>query len=395
MTISTTGWLFGTASLGLILMAMVFLFWPILKRKTDTEQSRKAINVSLYESRVAELEQARSLDEIDNEEAELLKNEAAQHLLQDTAGDDHRQNGSQSRTWPLLLAGLLIPVFTIFVYLQGDGWRLLGAHDQSPPWDFIIQRAERRLAEDPEDIETWTFLARSQRSLEQYEEASRAYAEVNKLSEYSNPNLLVEEGESIAMIDEGNLRGRPTELFDLALSIDPKHGRALWYAGLAAVQRSDKQAAIGHWQTLSAEELPDSFRQVLERQLRKLGAEPLQPQKPAPVLNVSVDISEALRAGIPINTPVFVYARAVEGQGMPLAAKRITLGDLPAIVELDDSMRMAGGEALSSLTQWKITARVAKSGQAQSRAGDPIGETILQKNDALTGKPLLIDRLVQ
>ena len=80
---------------------------------------------------------------------------------------------------------------------------------------------------------------------------------------------------------------------------------------------------------------------------------------------------------------------------MPLAAKRITLGDLPALVELDDSMRMAGGEALSSLTQWKITARVAKSGQAQSQAGDPIGETILQKNDALTSKTLLIDRLVQ
>lgn len=55
---------------------------------------------------------------------------------------------------------------------------------------------------------------------------------------------------------------------------------------------------------------------------------------------------------------------------MPLAVARMTVGDLPTLVTLDDSMAMAPMARLSMAEQVNITARISIGGTPQVQAGD-------------------------
>lgn len=394
MGLTLNTWLFGSAVLILILFAWLFLFWPVLRRRVyELGQSRRQVNIDLYHSQMAELEEALRLGEIGPEDAERQKAAFSHQLLVATEAEPitlpaAREGGG----WLFVALGVFIPLFAGFIYLQGDGWRLVNADKKSPPWDFILHRAQTHLEQDPKDVETWVFLARSYRALERYPESAQAFAEVNRLNAASDPDILVEEGEMMALAAGGNLQGAATEKFNQALVINPRHGRALWYAGLSAVQREDNAQAIEIWQRLARQELPESFRMVLERQLTRLGGTVPEPAlgRSKPVIRVSVEIAPKLQTGLAPETPVFVYARALDGSPRPLAARRLTLAELPAEVVLDDSMSMTGDSKLSGQSGWTLTARVALGGTATSQAGDPVGVIELSKADALKGRKIRI-----
>jgi cytochrome c-type biogenesis protein CcmH len=91
---------------------------------------------------------------------------------------------------------------------------------------------------------------------------------------------------------------------------------------------------------------------------------------------------------------VFVFARAAEGPPMPLAVLRARAGDLPLTFALDDSLAMAQGLSVSAFPRIVVTARVAKSGNANPAPGDLQGASKPVKNDA-SGVTVLIDQVVR
>lgn len=402
MGLSTGAWTFGSLALILSVVALGFALWPLRRgsvHAADAPLTRKDQNIRLYRERLAEVEHAVRLGEMTAGEAKVQEEEAARHLLSDARAEP--ADGGQAKAggaWLYALAAVAVPLCAVLLYLQGEGWRLHGADGQSPPWDFIIHRAQARLEKNPQDHDTRAFLARSYRALEKYDEAAREYAELNVRMTPPNPDFLVEEGEMRAMREEGSLQGRTSELFDHALRINPAHGRALWYAGLAALQRQDNEAAVGHWQILARQELPENFRHVLERQLKRLGAEvpatatiPTETAATAPVIRVKVEVAPGLVTDLPPSTTVFVYAKAQKGPGMPVAVSRMTLAELPAEIVLSDAMSMAGGPALSSLAHWAVYARIAPAGTAVAKQGDPYGVVELDTATALKSTLLTID----
>lgn len=60
---------------------------------------------------------------------------------------------------------------------------------------------------------------------------------------------------------------------------------------------------------------------------------------------------------------------------MPLAAERKQVKDLPYAFTLDDSKALSPNLLLSSAQQLVISAKISKSGDAISRAGDFSGQT--------------------
>jgi len=114
----------------------------------------------------------------------------------------------------------------------------------------MIDRLAARLKENPDDLAGWARLARAYKMQGRLDEAAAAYARTGNLLD-TDPDILTQYADTLAM-RANNLQGKPSELVNKALAIDPKHPMALMMAGQAAFQSRDYAKAIGHWQTALA-----------------------------------------------------------------------------------------------------------------------------------------------
>jgi cytochrome c-type biogenesis protein CcmH len=80
---------------------------------------------------------------------------------------------------------------------------------------------------------------------------------------------------------------------------------------------------------------------------------------------------------------LFVFARAAEGTGPPLAVLRTQPTQWPVTFQLDDSLAMLPSRRLSGFARVIVEARLSKSGQALPQSGDlQIASGIVQTSDA-------------
>jgi cytochrome c-type biogenesis protein CcmH len=114
----------------------------------------------------------------------------------------------------------------------------------------MVDRLAARLKENPDDVAGWVRLARAYKVQGRMDEAANAYAMTGTLLD-TDPDVLTQYADTLAM-RANNLQGKPTELINKALAIDPKHPMALMMAGQAAYQSGNYAKAIGHWQTVLA-----------------------------------------------------------------------------------------------------------------------------------------------
>ncbi|MBU2012129.1 MAG: c-type cytochrome biogenesis protein CcmI, partial [Gammaproteobacteria bacterium] len=76
---------FWIAAGALLLVALAFLLLPILRgRRAQAEEDRTALNVALYEERLAELTSQHSAGTLTAEQLEAGRADAARELLEDT-----------------------------------------------------------------------------------------------------------------------------------------------------------------------------------------------------------------------------------------------------------------------------------------------------------------------
>src|SRR5438874_1762784 len=69
----------------------------------------------------------------------------------------------------------------------------------------------------------------------------------------NNPDLLADYADVLAMTQGQRLAGKPMELIEKALSLDPKQHKALALAATAALERRDAAGALRYWRTLQAQ----------------------------------------------------------------------------------------------------------------------------------------------
>ncbi len=74
----------------------------------------------------------------------------------------------------------------------------------------------------------------------------------------NDADLWAEYAFATAMASGRSLEGKPTELIDQALKVDPENAKALQLAGSAAFQAKDYKKAIDYWQRVLKQVPPDS-----------------------------------------------------------------------------------------------------------------------------------------
>lgn len=369
----------------LCLVAVSFLLIPLLRgRKVQAEEDRTALNVTLYQERLRELEQQHQAGTLDGAQLQAARDEAARELLADTEGSDARQARRLGRVVPLL-AVVLVPVLAVVLYMQ---WGAIDKVEQARTFagephsiEEMTARLEQAVQSNPESAEGWYFLGRSYMAQQRAADAARAFGQAVKVAG-REPELLGQWAQALYFAADKQWSPQLDALTSEALKADPEEVTSLGLLGIAAYEEQRFADAIGYWERLVAV-LPegDPSRQAIaggiERARQELGssaesaASAASPQA-AVGLQVRVELAEALRDKVQPGDAVFVFARAASGPPMPLAAKRLTVADLPAQLSLSDSDAMMPQLKLSAFDQVQLVARISRAGDAKN--GEWIGQ---------------------
>ena len=370
----------------LLLIALSFLLIPVLRgRRAQREEDRTALNVALYQERVAELQLQREEGALTPEQFETGRAEAARELLADTEGVAPGRVSSLGKAIPLL-AAVLVPVLGLGLYLHfgsSDKVELTREFSQPPQsLEEMVARLERAAVAQPESAEGLYFLGRAYMAQNRPGDAAKVFERAANLAG-RQPELLGQWAQAQYFADDKKWSDKIQALTDEALKADPKEVTSLGLLGIAAFEDQRFEQAIGYWQRLMTE-LPegDASRAALEGGIAK-AREQLQASggkvETAPVakamasIKVSVDLADAVKASALPGDSVFIFARAVSGPPAPLAVKRVTVADLPITVELGDVDAMMPQLKLSNFPEVQLMARISRAGQPT--AGEWVGRS--------------------
>ena len=400
-----------------IMIALAFIF-PALRSKDAIPDVADQQNIVIAREQLNELEMRFEQGEVDADAYQSARDELEQSLFDDLKGGEpifeSVSNKPSISHWFILL---LIPVITIPVYLKVGNLNFtkeldskqaaikatgssipLNAEGQ-PDMDVMIARLKEEMEKNPTDPQGWYMLGRANMSEKRFEDAADAFEKSLALRP-DLANTMLSLADALSMANKGQLKGKPRALVKKALAIEPRNVTALWLSGMAASQEAEYIEAINRWEEilpllserpkekvavndliaeaksrLSAEQkqqleldkkntLKTSTASVTESNAKKTSATENKG------VNVSITLSKALMDKVSPEDSIFIYAKAMQGPPMPLAAVRKQVKDLPIKLVLNDEMAMMPSLKLSSFEQFTVGARVSKSGQAIPQNGD-------------------------
>jgi len=386
----------------LLLAALSFLLIPILRgRRRQAEEDRTALNVALYQERIAELATQQAAGVLDEAQLAKGRDEAARELLADTEGAEAPRQGHLGKALPLL-AAVLVPLMALGLYLHfgaADKVALTQEFAQAPKsMEEMTTRLERVVKAQPDSAEALYFLGRAYMADQRPADAARTFERAVALAG-RQPELLGQWAQALYFAADKQWSPQLQALTDEALQADANEVTSLGLRGIAAFEGERYQEAIDYWKRLLAQ-LPegDTSRAALQggidRAAERLGGSPAQAAEPAAAvatarLKVRVELAAALRDKVKPEDTVFIFARASNGPPMPLAAKRVTVAQLPIEVELSDADAMMPQMKLSDFSEVQLVARVSRAGQPTH--GEWIGQGAPMPSASQATQHLTID----
>jgi cytochrome c-type biogenesis protein CcmH len=397
----------------MLLLAIALLVYPLLKVRQHSSLAYKDSNLKINEEKLNELDADLAEGRIDQASYKAARMELDRELLidipaesQQTAAQHYTSTAKRQPVTALMIA-VFVPMLTFLIYLQ------LGMHaaseesfadSQQPSMqqqqaqqqaqqllsvETMAQELEERITENGGTPEEWTMLARAHKYLGKNDLAAKAFS-VALENDEKNAQLMLEAAEVIALNNKREFNAEARALVMKAYALEPQNANVLWFIGVAEFQQGNYRNAIEHLKDLlpmagGEEDVMKSIVTIVAKSrqqlidageempaLEKLLGVPVMAEAsvtpevssgvPSKVsskagdvqitkLTIDVDVSAAVREKFDDDDVVFVYAKAMQGPRMPLAAKRITLSSLPTTITLDDSMAMAEGMNLSAFEQ--------------------------------------------
>ncbi|HEY0762204.1 MAG TPA: c-type cytochrome biogenesis protein CcmI [Pyrinomonadaceae bacterium] len=254
----------------MIVIALAFVLPPALKRSDEAEvkaeDERRDANIAVYRDQLSELKADLQNGIVAEDQYAQDRDEIERRLLEDTAQTSSKKTAAatvSARNTAYVL-GFGIPLIAIIFYVKVGEPNLIEnpatvnsapvATSPAAPAERSqeqiaanVEKLAQKLQSNPNDAQGWAMLARSYSSMEKFGESAGAYAKATELSP-KDADLWAEYAFATAMASGRSLEGKPTELINHALQVDPENAKALQLAGSAAFQAKDYKKAIDYWQ---------------------------------------------------------------------------------------------------------------------------------------------------
>lgn len=402
--------IFGALVVLLIGLTLAFLIIPVLRKPPSSESTdREQQNIAIAREKKVVLESQLAEGQMTQQEFDAAMGDLEASLALDLERQQALQDNQQAGRWVVWLFVVAIPVFSVLMYMELGEYRVIENPDlaqpktvaqnpthgsgQLPSIEEMIEKVKSHLRDNPDDSKGWFILGRTYMSLQQYPEAVTAFQRCYDLSPQET-SVMLALADALAMTSNGNMLGEPEQLVLKALQVKPDEPTGLWLAGLAAEQGGRTREAFDYWTRLlpTLEDDPQS-REELQAMLLQLKQK--NPDLPdfelatASVteqgLKVEVTLDPGLSGQVKPGDLLFIYAKAAEGPPMPLAAKRLTVADLPVQVSLSDQDAMMPQMALSKFDQIIVGARISKSGNPVAQSGDLFDESEIITHKSFDG----------
>lgn len=299
----------------------------------------------------------------------------------------------QQRLSPMIAAAVILVVaLSSGLYaIQGSPNIQSGSDVGAPDVEDMMVALEARLEQNPDDVNGWLMLGRSYMTLNDAAGAVTAYERAVALESSQNAQTLVSLGEAILARDNSRIEGRTSALFETALALEPNNPNALFYGGIGALNRGDKELAANRWEVLLGLNPPAEIQQILVQRIAEWRGEPMpgaQPaaalEQPGTVVAAKISVSAAAAADLPADATVFIIARDPAQPSPPIAVTRRRLSELPDVVRLGDADSMVPGRSLSGFAEFELIARVSLSGQPMQQTGDWFGTQLVRPAESAT-----------
>ena len=400
--------------------ATATLVLPLLRsgrRVVTPSGSDEHLRLAIYRDRRAEIENERLAGRLTDDEAaraqEELLDEAAVQFREPQDAAPHVRRSARPTLIAALVA-LVLPLAAVFVYaligspsLVAMSVAELRGEISGESLDRTIAELQKRVGKAPEDGEAWAMLGQAHRMAGNIPPARQALERAIALRP-GDARITADYAEILVMSADGNFSGRPFELLERALQLDPDDEKAIALMAAAQYRRGDRAQALRYMRKLAANMPPGSHEaQRLGEVITKIESEiaasaqssatvqPASPQaatavspasgkrdgaspQPSGAIDASaisgrIQIDDTLRAQAIPGTTLFVVARGNDGSRIPLAALRLAVGDWPLEFSLGDAQAMNPQRLISKASGVVIEARISRSGTAGRQSGDLFG----------------------
>lgn len=195
--------------------------------------------------------------------------------------------------------------------------------------DVLLLGLKQRLEKQPNDVDGWVLLSKSYFHLDNWQEAEAAFEKAKALG-YNGA------WQPLPRIDAFSKSG-------------------------ASSQNSASLINFKNYKIKSGED--QAKGQVDEPAMQSSS-------KVSTGLKLNISLASALQQELSPDSSVFVFVRAVENPGPPLAAMRKKVSELPFELELNDSHAMIPSLSISSAKNVIVGARISMSGNPSRQPGD-------------------------
>ncbi|MES2879571.1 MAG: c-type cytochrome biogenesis protein CcmI [Pseudomonadota bacterium] len=281
----------------LTLLVVVWLVRPLLRPAPAEGVSSQRLNAAIYRDQLQTLERDLARGAISATDFDATQDELQLRLLDDTEESAPASQASSATFWTARLTTAAIALL-LFLGSGGMYW-WLGAPEAIDPVatqkmdnDTITKMVDglaQRLKANPDNPKGWAMLARSYKAMGRLADAEEAYAKAGAIVE-TDPDLLVDYADLLGARADNNLAGKPLELINKALALNPQHPMGLMMSGVAAYRRDDFKGAVVQWEKLllqlepgspDAEQIETDIADARAKAGLPAGAKAAAPQKEA------------------------------------------------------------------------------------------------------------------